>query len=526
VEPVVTSAEMSACDRFAIESLHIPSTILMEHAGKGVVDAMEKHFASLSGRTVLVVCGKGNNGGDGFVAARHLFNQGASVTVALVGKQKDLKHDARDHYTILKDISKSSDHSGMLHLIEVHSIKKFSSLQHSEFIVDAIFGTGFSGPARGIYKSIIERMNQGKGKKVSIDIPSGLNADTGVIANVAFRADLTVTMGLKKAGLVLNSGMTHSGKIDVVDIGIPPFVLHSKERKTFILRADDVNKILPTRSIHSHKYSVGKVFVLAGSRGLTGAAAMVATSAMRAGTGAVVLGTPASIYPILAKKLTEVMVEPLPETSEGTLSLEAYENMKKHLQWADVIIIGPGLSRNIETCDLVKKILAEVDKRLVIDADGLNALSENPSILKKHRNKDVIITPHVGELSRLINIPSEAIENNRVEISRSTAKNFKFTVVVKGAPTITASEDGIAVINSTGNPGMATAGSGDVLAGLIGGLWAQGMSRSAAASAGVFVHGYAGDLAKNAYGEKSMMATDILHCIPEAMQRMERGEII
>lgn len=521
MEVVVTSAEMQACDRFAIQKLKIPGIVLMENAGRGVVEAMERLYGPLSGKSALIFCGKGNNGGDGFVVARHLHSIGIKVTVILVGRQQDLKNDAKTNYVSIKNIARSFPKSNMLQLVELKSKRALDVLPQTDFIIDALFGTGFSGNIKGLYADVIKWVNSRKAVKVSIDVPSGINADNGDVESVAIKADFTVTIELKKVGLITYKAMDYTGKIEVVGIGIPQQVTNAFKSNMFIVKSEDVGQVLPRRSLQVHKHSVGKVFVLAGSRGMTGAAAMAASSVMRAGAGAVILGTPASVYPILAKKLTEVMVVPLPETTEGTLSLNAYDMLLKHIQWSDIVIIGPGISRNSETKELICRITNECGKPLLIDADGLNVLSEKNNALKKHKSKEIIITPHIGELSRLMGIPVEEIERNRIEIVKQAAQQFKLTVVLKGAPTVTATEIGEVYINSTGNPGMATAGSGDVLSGLIGGLWAQGMSRIAAAYSGVFIHGKAGDLAKRQYGEKSLMATDIQQLLPQSILEIE-----
>ena len=248
---------------------------------------------------------------------------------------------------------------------------------------------------------------------------------------------------------------------------------------------------------------------------------MASTAAMRAGAGAAILCTPQSVYPILARKLTEAMVEPLPETQDGSLSLDAYQAARKHFEWADVLIIGPGLSRIDDTQRLVWKVVSEFEKPIVIDADGLNALAEKVALLKRRKNRDLIITPHTGELSRLSGMPAQEIERERVSVARLLAKELRVTLILKGAPTVTASESGLVLVNPTGNPGMATAGAGDVLAGVVGALWAQGMERTDAAFAGVFVHGLAGDRAKNELGERGMMATDIARHVPASLRELE-----
>lgn len=523
METVVTSAEMQACDRFAIQHLHIPGIVLMEHAGKGVVEVMTNYFGSLSGRSILILCGKGNNGGDGFVVGRHLANLGANVNLVLIGKISALKGDALTNCRIFKTLVHQNRTKQAIQFSEIQSVRKIGSLPKSEIIVDALFGTGFKGEVQGIYKNIIAWINKSSAKTVSIDVPSGIDADDGSVKGVAVEADVTVTMGLKKVGLVAGDGKHYAGAVEVVDIGIPKNVFEKYSGKVRIIEREDVARILPVRPVNANKYSVGKILVIAGSRGLTGAAAMTAVSAMRSGAGAVVLCTPSSVYPILSRKLTEVMVEPLPETPDGSLSMLAFGYLQKKASWADVVIIGPGLSKNPETQSLVRKLVGTIRKNLIIDADGLNAFSENKNSIRNHRSMNVIITPHAGELSRLINIPSSEIENQRVAISREVAKRFGLTLILKGAPTVTANEKGDVFINSTGNSGMATAGSGDVLTGCIGGLWGQGMERTDAARAGVYVHGLAGDFARKKLGTKGMMATDIQNFLPKALVEVENS---
>ncbi|HTK80953.1 MAG TPA: NAD(P)H-hydrate dehydratase [Bacteroidota bacterium] len=518
MEAVVTASTMQACDRFAIQKLKIPAIVLMENAGRGVADAITRNFGSLKGKTVLIFCGKGNNGGDGFVAARHLQSHNCRTIVALSVKKARLRGDAKSNFAALENIGKQSPRTaGVLKIMSIESRDQLSMLPPPDIIVDAIFGTGFRGEVRGIEKDIVEWINLSSARKISIDVPSGLDSDTGNVENVAVRAAVTATMGLRKIGLTLNQGMDYSGLVEVVDLGFSPGHPKAEHPPAYIARADDVKMILPKRERTAHKHSVGKILVLAGSRGLTGAAAMTAASAMRAGAGAVVLGTPSSVYSTLSKKLTEVMVEPFPDTAEGTLSLGAFESAKRHFEWADLLILGPGLSRNDETRQLIRKIVAECDLPMLIDADALNALADKPSVLKKHRSRQIILTPHAGEFARLTSSDPHAIGHDRLLSARRMAKEFKVSVVFKGAPTVTVSEDGTAVINTTGNAGMATAGSGDVLSGLIGGLWGQGMDRFEAAWSGVFLHGYAGDLAKEKFGEQSMLASDIQEFIPEAL---------
>ena len=510
---------MQEFDRIAREKLKIPGMVLMENAGAGVFRMIRKHFGSVAGRKFVVLCGKGSNGGDGFVAARHLFNHGGRVLVALVGKRTDLKRDARANYECIRRMGALLEKGGELAIKEVRSARALGMLPDSEFVIDALFGTGFSGKVKGLHLQAVDWINGRRSTKISVDLPSGIDANNGGIANVAVRADMTVTMGLKKIGLMIGRGRGYVGMLETADLGIDGAL--APKGSTFLVNSHDVKIVLPRRPLDAHKHSVGKILILAGSLGLTGAAAMASTAAMRAGAGAVILCTPQSVYPILARKLTEAMVEPLPETQDGSLSLDAYQAARKHFEWADVLIIGPGLSRIDDTQRLVWKVVSEFEKPIVIDADGLNALAEKVALLKRRKNRDLIITPHTGELSRLSGMPAQEIERERVSVARLLAKELRVTLILKGAPTVTASESGLVLVNPTGNPGMATAGAGDVLAGVVGALWAQGMERTDAAFAGVFVHGLAGDRAKNELGERGMMATDIARHVPASLRELE-----
>ncbi len=520
---LTTAEQMQQFDRVAIGTYSIPGIILMENAGRAFVDILEKHTGSLSGKQVVVVCGKGNNGGDGFVIARHLSNRGASVHVVLLGKRSDVKGDAKANLLILLKMI-ASKHSGIA-LHEVGSVKMLEKVMRAlppspAVVVDAIFGTGFSGSVRSPYTEAIEWINTRQAFVAAVDIPSGANASTGVVENVAVRASLTVTMGLAKIGHYVGEGKVHSGTVEVAEISIPRFVFSVKKNPTYRVHTEDVRQVLPQRPHTAHKYSVGKVLVLAGSRNLTGAPFMTAVSAMKAGAGAVILAVPKTIHPSLIRKVTEVMITPLEETDEGTISLQAMEKIQERLRWADVVALGPGLSQNLETRQLVHALVPSIVQPLVLDADGLGMMAYNISLLKK-RHFPTIITPHVGELHLLTRLDRDLIERERVEVARTQAKNLHSVLVLKGSPTITGTPEGRAYMNSTGNPGMATAGSGDVLTGVISSFLAQGMMPEEAAWAGVFVHGLAGDIAAKKFGQRSLMALDIMDAIPAALQAIE-----
>jgi hydroxyethylthiazole kinase-like uncharacterized protein yjeF len=522
MERVVSADEMRWCDDTAIRLYGIAGSLLMENAGRGIAEIIKRRFSPLEAKHALVFCGKGNNGGDGFVAARLLAAAGMRVTCILLASAKELKGDAKVNLDILKQVKKKMPEAVA---IKPYSANVLHSIDPVDVIVDAIFGTGFAGTVKNPVSTAIEWINKQAAPVLAVDIPSGVNGTTGVRENLAVKARLTATFGSLKSGLLCNQGRELAGEEIVVDIGIPKKILADERLKTWRIEIADVKRNLPVRSVHVHKYSIGKVFVLAGSRGLTGAAAMSSVSALRAGAGAVVLGTPDSVYPILAKKLTEVMVAPLPATGEGSLSLQALGQIQEKLSWADVAVIGPGLSQHRETRELIMEIVRRYSKKILLDADGLNALAAAGIDRAKDFKAQAVLTPHVGEFSRLTGIPPKEVEHRRIEAARMLARKTRFTIVLKGVPTVTADAGGNAFLNSTGNPGMATAGAGDVLSGIIAGLWAQGMNAPDAASAGVYLHGLAGDLAAKKLGERSLVANDLIDFLPSAFDAVETAGV-
>ena len=506
--------DVKATRRFGIASL-----TLMENTGRAVVEEIETQWGSLAGRSLLIIAGKGNNGGDGFVAARYALQCGALVTVFLIGNQRELRGDAKLNYESLRSIkdvrlkvAHSFGHDGF-------SRKKF------DFIVDAIFGTSFHGDVRGDHKKIIMWLaRQRRSKVIAVDIPSGLDATTGECSNAVVRADLTVTMAFPKIGLYLRKGRQYTGTVSVADIHIPRILAKSTLDGSYLVEERDVREGLPVRPLDAHKHSVGKIFVIAGSKGLTGAALLCSQSAMKSGAGAVVLGIPESVFSTVARRTLEVMPFALPATNDGSLALKGFGDVAKKIKWSDVLLLGPGLSQNPETHDLVRRIIQMCAKPMVIDADGLNALAADCRILIRRKARHVILTPHLGEFSRLTRISSDEIEKNKIEIARTFARKYDVVLVLKGAPTIVADPKGKVFVNPTGNPGMATAGSGDVLGGIIAALLGQGNRPLDAAINGVFVHGYAGDIARKKIGEMGMLASDILKEVPSALKELGKGK--
>ncbi|HMK39326.1 MAG TPA: NAD(P)H-hydrate dehydratase, partial [Bacteroidota bacterium] len=504
-------------DRTAIRSLALPGLVLMENAGRGFVDELERAAGRIHGKRSVVFCGRGNNGGDGFVIARHIANRGGEALAVLLGSRRSVGGDARTNLDAALRISRLRPSS--LRVVESRGKKLPPLPGNPDIVVDAIFGTGFSGDIAGKELEAVTWINASGAFVASVDIPSGVDASTGSVGNVAVNANLTVAMGLAKIGHFVGQGCDRSGSVVVVDISIPPALLRAGRDPVFRLRMDDVASLLPERPRNIHKYSAGKVLVIAGSRSFTGAPVMTAEAALRSGAGAVVLAHPASIHQALARRMKEVILAPVPETGSGSLALEALPALKARSAWADAVALGPGLSRDEETMALVRELLLGVEKPFVVDADALVALKGHASLLGK-RKSPVILTPHAGEFAALTGIDAARADMFRINAAREAARRFKCIIVLKGAPTITAGPGGVAYVNSTGNPGMATIGSGDVLTGLIAGFMAQGIAPENAACAGVFVHGLAGDAAAHRLGMRSLLAADIGESIAGALSQI------
>ncbi len=511
---LASAAQMRQCDRIAIETFGIPGLMLMENAGRAVVEAMERHFGPLAGKVVAICVGPGNNGGDGLAAARLLKEQGCEVQVFLLGSLPQLKGDARTNAQKLKTAKiKVNEIKGGAGLTALKTGLKKASL-----VIDAIFGTGFKGTANKLAGQAIEAISSAGRPVLSADIPSGVNGETGQVTGPAVKADATVTMGLLKTGLLFYPGRSLAGEVTVADIGFPPKAIDEQKVNINAIDAGIVRQWLPRRPPDAHKGSCGTVLVLAGSVGMTGAARLTSLSALRSGAGLVYLGVPESLNDVMESKLTEVITKPMPETRTRTLSLPALDRIKALMAKADSIVIGPGLSTHPETVELVQAVIKNINIPAVLDADALNALSNNAGLL--YSQAQFVLTPHYGELSRLTGGTIAGIKADPMQAAGEFAVKYNQTTVLKGAPTVIASPSGHLWINTTGNSGMATAGSGDVLAGLIAGLMAQGLSPDKAAVLGVYLHGLAGDLAKENKTEYCMLAGDILDNLPAAYKKL------
>jgi NAD(P)H-hydrate epimerase len=510
---VVTAEEMRRIDCLAIEKMGIPGVVLMENAGRGVVSVMEEELGELEGLSVEIVCGKGNNGGDGFVVARFLANRGCGVEVYLLGRKADVKGDAKVNLNLAIKAA-----------IDVREVRSGASLakleeglRRADIVVDAVFGTGFKGAARGIPRKAIELINAFDGPVFSIDVPSGLDSTKGQVEGPCVVADVTATMCLPKTGLLLYPGRIHAGDVYVIDIGVPDSAAEKEGIALELLDRDFVKRALPVRAPFAHKGGFGHLLVVAGSPGMTGAAALASMSALRVGCGLVTLAVPASLNDIMEIKLTEVMTLPVPQTPSRTFGPESVEPIASFLANVDALAVGPGLSASEDTEEFMRRLLPLVKCPTVIDADGLNALSRDATVLRKAR-APLVLTPHPGEASRLIGAEASVIDALRIDYCVRLSKSFASTVVLKGAPTVVACSDGSLGLNPTGNSGMATGGSGDVLTGMIGGFLAQGVESYDSAAASVYLHGLAGDLGALEKSEYCLVAGDILDYIPMAFR--------
>jgi NAD(P)H-hydrate epimerase len=534
---VVTAAEMGEIDRRATEEYGIPGLVLMENAGLKVFDCVRRVLGGVDGKRVVVLAGKGNNGGDGLVAARHLLQNGARVKVLFNGDPAEAAGDAGVNLEIWKRLGQR------LHLLQDRNAVQLLQLAllPADLVVDALFGTGFRGEVRDRARKAIEAVNESGKPVVAVDIPSGVEADTGAVRGPAVQATHTVTFGLPKLGLVLEPGAGRTGELHVVDISLPrPLLEAEAEGGRYLLTPALVRGWLPPRGVEAHKGRFGHVLVAAGSRGMSGAAVLAARAAAYAGAGLVTLAVPRGIQAVAAGLQPELMTLGLPETGAGTLSRAAREQIEEFLPRVSVLALGPGLSAHPETVELVRELLPGVRVPCVLDADGLNAFAAGEGEAGRshvgapagapvaesfppggfREKPDLVLTPHPGEMARLLGLKGAAeVQADRLGVTERTAAAWRCTVVLKGARTLVA-EPGRTYINPTGNPGMATGGTGDVLTGMIAGLLAQGLEPGLAAAAGTFLHGRAGDLAAAERGQASLLAGNLLEYLPAAFREL------
>ncbi len=511
---LVTASEMQEMDRRTIESFGIPGRILMENAGRGATQVLFDKFAGLANKKVGVIAGRGNNGGDGFVIARYLAQKGTRVTVYLLSKCSLIKGDAAANLKLLAPLS--------IPVIEMPDRKAFSkhrsSIIHQEIWVDAILGTGLKSDVKGYFREVIEFLNSLNKPVFAVDIPSGLNSDTGQACGVCIRANTTATFAFAKIGQILFPGAKYTGDLEIVEIGIPPHIAEEVGPRQYLLTPGMISDYLKPRLQDAHKGNTGHLLLIAGSPGKTGAAAMTAMSAMRTGAGLVTLGIPRSLNPVLESRCLEAMTCPLSETIDGMLNESSFQAIIDLLSGKKCFAIGPGIGTSAETKNLVHRVIQESKAPIVIDADGLNLLAGHTQILQ-NLQAPVILTPHPGEMARLIKSTARAVQKDRINCARDFAEKFNVHLVLKGARTLIAHPDGKVFVNPTGNSGMASGGMGDVLTGIIAGLITQGYSPESAAHAGVYLHGAAADEMAEKRGPIGFLASDVMNAIPGQIGR-------
>lgn len=509
---VITTQQMVELEELCAKQYSITQTELMENAGRGIASWIDR-FTVCKGlpKEVLIVCGGGNNGGDGFVSARYLFDMGHKVSVACLIKESDLKGPAKKNYTKLKKIKKISIYK----IYSQSQLEKADSLfGSSSLILDCILGTGVKGDVKGFPKQVIEFINSLSKKVIAVDIPSGMDGDTGT--GLCIKAYATLTIGLPKIGLLKPGAEDRVGYLNIIDIGLPNELVNDVKSNIECIQHKDFSGLVPERPRSSHKGNFGHVLVLAGSPQYTGAAVLCALGALKIGAGLVTLGVPKSLQNVYQIKLTESMTLPLHETEEGTLSEDAYPHIMKFIENVDSIALGPGISKHPSTIKLVRKIISASHKPLVIDADGVNAIAEELLVLRKAK-APLILTPHPGEMARLLHTSVKSVQNDRWKIARELADKYGIVIVLKGVNSVIAENDKKIYINSSGNPGMASGGMGDVLTGIIAGLVAQGFSPIDSARLGVYIHGVSGDLAAQTKGEWGILAGDLIENLPCVM---------
>jgi len=518
---VVSAEQMREIDRGAA-GVGVTTETLMENAGRAVAEETRRLLGSVIGRRVLVIAGPGNNGGDGLVAARYFEDWGAEVSLYLCTQRP-----AGD-----KNLALIRERG--IDTIQADQDRGFASLDElltsSEVVIDAVFGTGRSRAVEGVFKQVLTKTVAAKQKRprlfvVAVDMPSGLDADTGAVDANCLYVDATVTLGYPKPGLFNFPGAERAGKVIVADIGIPPAL--AENIATELITEDWTKSVLPERPLDANKGSFGRVLVVAGSINYIGAAYLACMGVARVGAGLVTLSTARSLQPILATKLTEVTYAPLPEAEAGTIASEATSVLQEWLPGYGVLLVGCGLGQSAQVVEFIKATLFGLPQAsplsLVLDADALNTLAQMPGWWRK-LSRDAILTPHPGEMARLVGVSVDEVQGQRLETARRAAMEWHKVVVLKGAYTIVAAPDGRAKISQVANPGLASAGTGDVLTGVIAGLAGQGLPLFDAAACGVYLHGQAGEMVRREMGEAGMLASDLLPALPKVIMGLKQTE--
>ncbi len=516
---IVLAEEMRNLDQRAGTQYGLPGLLLMENAGHAVAEAACSMLGGCRDKKIVILAGKGSNGGDGSGAGRWLVNGGARVCLVLTGRPEDLTGSAAEELQYYLSAGGSFLAWNQEDTGQIETVKR--AIAGADLVIDALLGTGFAGELRPAFRTLCQAVNAADARVLAVDIPTGVNADDGRCDRDAVRADVTVTMALPKQGLYLYPGVIHAGEVRTADIGMPKPMLSEEEGDRFVITEELVRDLLPLRPKNMHKGAAGRVTLAAGSEGYVGAAALSGFAAVKGGAGLVTLLTPAGARPLLAVKLTEVMVKSLPQTGTGGLSPDAADLLIDESKDGDVLAIGPGLGTSEETQTVVRQALLETQLPCVIDADALTALQGHADLLL-HMAAEKVLTPHPGEMARLTGLTVAQVEKDRVETAKAFARQWQCVLVLKGVPTVVADPDGTVYLNPTGNPAMATGGCGDVLTGLLAALMAQGMPAIDAAVSAVYLHGLAGDLA--AGGSVGLAASELSAKLPEA-RKLVQGDL-
>jgi hydroxyethylthiazole kinase-like uncharacterized protein yjeF len=516
---VATAAEMRNIDRRTIETYAVPGIILMEHAGLQLLRILQECVSGLAQQRIAIVAGRGNNGGDGLVLARHLWQRNIAVRVYLLASGKSLRGDARKAQQMARAYGVP-----IVSCTTPRTWRQASrELQQADIVVDAILGTGLNKPVVGLYAEVIQTVNDLRKPIVAVDIPSGLSADHGNLLGNHVQATHTVTFAVPKRGHILYPAAAAVGKLHVVDIGIPMQAVEAEGMQVSLLDKHAVRKMLPVRQPDAHKGSQGHLLVVAGSLGKSGAAVLASHAALRAGAGLVTLAVPSSLNIAMESCLTEVMTLPVAEHPPAVIAAAAAPELCQFLHKASALVLGPGLGTHPETVSLVHTLLQHAAVPVVLDADGLNSLVNHLDVLQRC-SAPVILTPHPGETARLLGTDTQAVQTQRLEIAQAFVERYQVYFVLKGARTVVYAPDGRRWVNPTGNAAMATAGTGDVLAGTLGALLCQGLEPLQAALGGVFLHGLAGDRVRDRLGLHGLIASDVLEELPYTMRAIQGSE--
>jgi ADP-dependent NAD(P)H-hydrate dehydratase / NAD(P)H-hydrate epimerase len=514
---VATSKEMRELDRLTIEKFRVPSLALMEKAGAAIAEALLERFGKIAKGGVLVVCGKGNNGGDGLVVARRLKKKTIPCEVVLLGRKEDISPDAAENlraYLKIKGkvFEAAADPGALFH----------ERLKGKKLVVDAILGTGLKENVRGPYAEAIALINGSGLPVVAADVPSGLDSDGARPLGAAVKASMTVALGYPKLGEVIYPGVSYVGELVVAEIGIHPDAVAQVNPRAELLDDEEIGRLVPEREPNSHKGTYGHLLVVAGSRGKTGAAILACRAAMRAGAGLVTLAAPRSLNGILAGALVEAMTEPLKDNDDEEMQPLGDREWRRLLEKKSAVLFGPGIGVHDSTRGALWWLLRNLEMPCVIDADGLNLLAGDVERIGGAKRPPVL-TPHPGEMARLIGADTARVNHDRVGVARSFAEKHRCYVVLKGARTVVATPEGRVFINPTGNPGMASGGMGDALAGILGGLLAQGIGIEDSLKLGVFLHGFAADRVAMIKGQIGLVASDVIEAVPEGLKKLKEG---